>query len=59
MIKSSKSYYHVKWRKCLIIHNNNKKENQPENCKTLYNLYIKELRKEEQLIKNFHKYNHT
>jgi len=29
----------IKWRQCLILHNNNKEENQPLKCKKLYTIY--------------------
>jgi hypothetical protein len=29
----------IKWRQCLIFHNNNKEENQPVKCKKLYKIY--------------------
>lgn len=29
----------IKWRQCLILHNDNKVENQPIKCKKLYKIY--------------------
>ena len=29
----------IKWRQCLIMHNNNKVENQPRKCEELYKIY--------------------
>ena len=29
----------IKWRQCLILHNDNKVENQPIKCKKLHKIY--------------------
>ena len=29
----------IKWRQCLIFHNDNKEENQPKKCQKLYSIY--------------------
>ena len=29
----------IKWKQCLIVHNDNKVENQPDMCKKLHTIY--------------------
>ena len=48
----------IKWRRCLILYNNNKEENQPNQCKKLYIIYdnlienkIKKIGEKEKYIK--------
>ena len=46
-LKISRKYIEfIKWRRCLILNNNNKEENQPEECLKIYKSYIKEIKKE-------------
>jgi hypothetical protein len=43
---SKKNKFFLQWRKCLIFYNDNKEYNQPLKCKYIYNLYMKEVKKE-------------
>ena len=46
---TTKAY--LKWKRCIIIHNNNKVTNQPEQCKKLHNLYENLVKKNIKYIK--------
>jgi len=41
----------IKWRQCLIIHNDNQEENQPEMCKKLHIIYDNLIEKEKKNLK--------
>lgn len=35
----------IKWRKCLLLYNNNEENNEPLKCQYIHNLYMKEVNK--------------
>ena len=41
-----KTIFFIRWRKCLILNNENKETNQPKECKQLYNLYVNQVIRE-------------
>ena len=41
----------IKWRQCLMIHNDNKVKDQPEQCKKLHTIYDNLVKKNVKMIK--------
>ena len=46
----------IEWRRCLILYNGNKEENQPIKCKKLYRIYDNLIEKEKKNLKEERKY---